>query len=238
MAKIFSLIDIRGTVGGMTFVRSTKYGNHVRAPRGSKTPVKLNDAFVASAERMKIANVYAKLIKDGVAPYQDGNKDCTLWTRLIQFFRKQLKEQGGIDLNRLKSFCISANPLSSVVMIRQLHVSADESIRVTVEFQCPEFSKETGAVAYEFGAIALYLKEDNTFLSSTDDKIKARIVNDNATIKYSCALPIPLLAKKAIVILNCLAMLDGRKPSCGKAGTAMEVVEVLDVFTTTAEAEH
>lgn len=229
MAKIFSLINIRGTIGGMTFVRSTKYGDHVRAPRGSKTPIRLNDAFVASAARMKIANASAKLIKDAVTPHQDDNKDCKLWTRLIQFFRAQLKDQGTIDLNGLKGFCISANPLSTVVKIQSQEIRMDESLHIAVEFLCPEFSKDTGAVAYEFGAIALYLNGDNTFHSSAVDRIKAAIVKDNSPKQYSCALPIPLLAKKAIVILKCLAILDGKKSSCGKGGIGMEVIEVLEL---------
>ena len=35
MAKVISSIELKGTYGNTTYVRSKRYGNHVRAKRGT-----------------------------------------------------------------------------------------------------------------------------------------------------------------------------------------------------------
>ena len=45
MAKVISLINLKGTVGDYTFVKNARYGDHIRAKRGTHKKAELNDAF-------------------------------------------------------------------------------------------------------------------------------------------------------------------------------------------------
>ena len=49
MAKANSLITLRGTHDGITFVKSPTYGDHVRAARGTHKKAKVNAAFKAQS---------------------------------------------------------------------------------------------------------------------------------------------------------------------------------------------
>lgn len=99
MAKSRSILDIKGTFQGMTFVKSNVYGDHIRAPRGTHKPAELNEAFQQSSSRLIHANLAAKIVKDALDPYRENFKGGLLWQRLLSQFRKQLKDIGEIDFS-------------------------------------------------------------------------------------------------------------------------------------------
>jgi hypothetical protein len=108
MAKSRSIFKLSGTLKGITHVSSTAYGDHVRAARGTYTPVTLNESFKESGKALQLSNVFAKLIKDALDPYRANFKDGTLWRRLVSHFRQQLKDNNnGVDFRSLLGFqCI------------------------------------------------------------------------------------------------------------------------------------
>jgi len=57
---------IQGTHQGTTFVKSSTYGDHLRAARGTHKPAVVNKAFRQSTARLRDANVAAKLINDAL----------------------------------------------------------------------------------------------------------------------------------------------------------------------------
>jgi hypothetical protein len=89
MAKARShLIHLSGTVGNGVLVNSPKYGEHLRAKRGTYKPALLNDVMQQSSERLKDCNKPAKVIFDAV---RFEHKDGDLWTDLVSIFRAEAK---------------------------------------------------------------------------------------------------------------------------------------------------
>lgn len=91
MAKVRSIMKLSGTVGEMTFVDSTAYGQHSRAKRGSKTPITLAEGMKVSSSNQNEANLRAKIVFDAVNKFAPGFKEGTFWSRLVSIFRKQKK---------------------------------------------------------------------------------------------------------------------------------------------------
>ena len=70
MAKADSLITLRGTHGGITFVKSPTYGNHTRAARGTHKKAKVNAAFKRQSKKLLKANVPAQILRNAINPYR------------------------------------------------------------------------------------------------------------------------------------------------------------------------
>lgn len=103
MAKARSIIKLRGTVGGITFVDSV-YGLHARAPRGTYTPITMSEGMKESSARQTAANAMAKILFDSVNVFAPGFKDGKLWSRMVQIFRKQQKLNQGISYSPFNKF--------------------------------------------------------------------------------------------------------------------------------------
>jgi hypothetical protein len=101
MAKGSNIIThgLSGNLGKVTFVRSKRYGEHIRSQRGTFKPALLNDTMKESSQRMASANVPAKAIFDAVRLH---HKDGELWNKLVVIFRKQLKAGVPFHINDLK----------------------------------------------------------------------------------------------------------------------------------------
>jgi hypothetical protein len=105
MAKVRSIIELSGTIAGITFVNSGAYGPHSRAKRGTYTPITLADGMKTGAAHQSRANVMAKIIFDAVNEFAPNFKDGKFWSRLIAVFRKQQKkghECGYADFNQME----------------------------------------------------------------------------------------------------------------------------------------
>jgi hypothetical protein len=109
MAKSDSVINLRGTFGGITFVKSPTYGDHIRAARGTHKKAQVNDAFKKASARLLSANIPAKIIKDAIDPYRSDLMGGLLWQRLVSMFRKQLMNHGAFDFSNIEPFEIHAD---------------------------------------------------------------------------------------------------------------------------------
>jgi len=101
MAKGSNIITdgLRGKLGGIVFVGSKRYGQHVRSKRGTFKPAQLNESMEESSQRLASANIPAKAIFDAVRVH---HKDGELWNKLVAIFRKQLKEGTPFHINDLE----------------------------------------------------------------------------------------------------------------------------------------
>ena len=82
----------------MVRVRSKRYGEHERNPRGTFKPAVLNDAMVQSKNNLVQVNGTASLIFSTI---RNEHSDGTLWTRLLSTFRNQLRAQNYNDVHCL-----------------------------------------------------------------------------------------------------------------------------------------
>jgi len=102
MAKGSNLIThgTRGKLGNLQLVKDPRYGEYLRAARGTLKPALLNDACKASSERLVTANLAAKAIYNAI---RNEHKGYFLWNQLVSMFRQQLKAGIPFHLNDLKN---------------------------------------------------------------------------------------------------------------------------------------
>lgn len=93
MAKVRSIVNLSGTINGLTFVDSKAYGAHTRAKRGTYTPITLADGMKESGAKQTIANNKASLLFNPLKTFANGFSNGKLWSTLVGKFRKQQREQ-------------------------------------------------------------------------------------------------------------------------------------------------
>lgn len=104
MAKVNSLITLLGSIDGLTFVKSTKYGDHIRAARGTRKKAKLNKACQEQSKKLVKSNTPAKIIKDAIDPYRDDFRYGQLWQDLVRTTNDAMGKNAEFDFSRLKPF--------------------------------------------------------------------------------------------------------------------------------------
>jgi hypothetical protein len=115
MAKVNNLVmdGTQGTLQGLTFVKSRRYGNHVRAKRGTIKPAVLNDTLTACKDRLQQAGSPARLIFNAI---KEEHKDGGLWSRLLSVFNKDIKDGKAVGVACLRDLeCSQERQLSSLV---------------------------------------------------------------------------------------------------------------------------
>ena len=88
-------------------VKSSTYGKHTRAPRGSKTTATVNEVLAANAEKTNTLNTAAKTIYDLLKLYSDIFREGQLWQTMLSrmrkvkdtHFEKLLYTLNGLELN-------------------------------------------------------------------------------------------------------------------------------------------
>lgn len=93
MAKPKKNFKLSRTINGVTYVNSKSYQPHVRAERGTYTPISLSDGMKKSAVEQTQANLMAKIVFDAVNKFAPNFKDGKFWSRLVQRFRFLVKEK-------------------------------------------------------------------------------------------------------------------------------------------------
>jgi hypothetical protein len=160
MAKTDSLIVLKGTFRGLTFVKSKAYGNHVRSKRGTYKKAKLNKALKASSKRLAAANVPAKIFQDAIREYREGLERGDLWRRLLSMFRKQLRKQGAIDFSKLEPFEIHESyPFNRFMSLFPKATPDKKRSVLGVHIACkvhPEFERSKFIDGYQLTAIGVF----------------------------------------------------------------------------------
>jgi len=94
MAKANHSQGQRKPVKGLTLVKSKRYGDHYRNPRGTFKPAVLNETMEQSKNNLLQVNEIASLLFSGI---RDEHRDGTLWPRILSALRNQLKEKNKAD---------------------------------------------------------------------------------------------------------------------------------------------
>ena len=172
MAKIRSLFEIQGTIAGYTTVNSKAYETHIRAARGSKSKVEVNDTLKAHNALLTSANVPARLVKNAIDEYRSDFPGGQLWQDLVGMFKRQLKEERPLSIGMLKYKHINPNyPLSRLLKRGIPSAISVESglISVTLRELYPMFQRKT-IDGYQTEVIAIFIdfdKQETTSDSST-----------------------------------------------------------------------
>lgn len=77
-----SFLRLQGTLGGITFVQSVAYGDHVRQPRGTHKEAPLNSVLQKNADATGLVNKTASPVLKALKRRFGGFAQTSLWTRM------------------------------------------------------------------------------------------------------------------------------------------------------------
>jgi hypothetical protein len=211
MAKLRpSVIKVQGSILDVTVVRGRRYGTHVRARRGTYTPVTLNDQMKQSKERLLSSNKPAKLIFDAV---RSEHKDGGLWTDLLAVFRKQLKEDKGFSLKGLLKLECSRQYSLEKMLYNQFSVEVNaqrKKMQVAVHLQQhPEWDKKDYLDGYQLSIVVVFpdLKKDRC----RKEILRAAVVSFKDELKpFHFEVPMPATTAPWILFLGVAGAQKGK----------------------------
>ncbi len=226
MAKLRpSVIKLQGSILDVTVVHSKRYKRHVRARRGTYTPVTLNDKMKQSSTQLLSSNKPAKLIFDAVC---NEHKDGGLWTDLLSVFRKQLKEDKGFSFKGLLKLECSRQYSLDKVLHNQFSVEVDtkrKKMQVAVHLQAhPIWEKKDYLDGYQLSVTVVFpdLKKD----SFKKETVRAAIVSyEDAIPVFRFEVPMPATTAPWVLFLGAAGAQKGEVNNVPTT-KAMAVVKV------------
>jgi hypothetical protein len=230
MAQASSLIKLRGTLFGITFVNSKTYGKHVRAARGTYKPVQVNDTFKKMSGHLVAAQKPARVIKEAIDPYRIDFKGGMLWNRLVSLFTLQHKNNESFNLQQLEGFEIFQQyPLQRFFKIDTTVTAEKEtaSLKVVLTYkQHPTFPRAKFIDAYSLQVIGIF--PNLTAASAESVAADAQIISRTGKVEaLSFHLPIPPGATDYLVCVK----LDGISKGSVMAGHFTKGMSILKAGT-------
>lgn len=204
MAKAKSMLRFSGTLGEVTHVKSAVYGDHVRSPRGTHTPVTINEVLKESGEDLTQANVPAKIIKDALEPFRKNFKDGKLWTRLVSHFKKEIKTHQAIDFRRLEGFEFhESHPLDRLTTVKAAVFPdvAQSVARIDLEYYHPLFRSAPGIDGYRITLIGVYPSLDAKTAITTSTLLPP-MPSENTQYQTSVVLSMPAGAETILLCVK------------------------------------
>jgi hypothetical protein len=83
MARSKGLIKLEGTLGGLTFVNSKRYRDHVRTARGTHKEAKVNTVLQANSDNAKEVTFVASPVLKELKAIERGFASGDLWSRMM-----------------------------------------------------------------------------------------------------------------------------------------------------------
>jgi hypothetical protein len=159
MAKVTSLITLKGTIGNMTFVKSPTYGDHIRAKRGTHKKAEMNAACKRQSKKLVKGNTPAKIIKDAIDPYRQDFREGKMWQRLVSAVQKQ-GDPAAFDFSKMKPFEIYDRYRLRRFFDLETKTRVDKArsvLRVAIRLNgCPHFTQTPFVDGYRIGVIAIF----------------------------------------------------------------------------------
>lgn len=230
MARFYpNLGIISGTYQEQTFVKSARYGVHLRSKRGTHRPAVLNEMMQASSIGMGSASGAAKLVFDQV---RHVHKDGGLWPKLVSVFKQQLGVDGGFGVGNLKGLECSEDhsfaKLAPGFMWRVVVAQNAAELGIScVLSDRPRFLKKQYLDGYQLTVRVMWLNFETGF-AQTDVHAGPVTGLDDAVRVLAFSVGVPNGAKAYVVLLQLDGCVDGVAEG-RSVGRAMMVAAVGDV---------
>ena len=159
-----------------TYVDSKAYGEHIRARRGTKSKVEVNDTFKAHNVLLSDANIPARLVKKAIDTYRSDFPSGQLWQFLVGMFKTQLKMTIPLNVDQLMYKDININYRLSRILkggyIQEIR-SNPEMLKVELKALKPQF-RSNMIDGFLIEVIVMFFDFNN--MESTSDFASSQIV--------------------------------------------------------------
>lgn len=228
MAKTRSIITFRGTLTGITYVESKRYGPHARAARGTYKKAKMNKKCTEVGERVIGSNKPALQIHRTLRPYRTNFNGGSFWSRLISVFQEYYSKHGVFDFKVVENMEIhEEHPLEQRLLL-DVSTSIDRKsshLRVTLDYHSkPIFERAKYIDGYCFTVIAIY--PDLRKEAARAEAVTSAVIDLKSKERQQFfTLPMPKTAKEFVLCVKLEGTEDGRITP-GYTTKGMRIVKV------------
>jgi hypothetical protein len=209
----------------MVLVRSKRYGEHERNPRGTFKPAVLNEAMVQSKNNLLLVNKPASLIFSCI---RDEHSDGSLWTRLLSVLRLQFKEKNYNDVHcLLKLECHAVHTLQNLLRSGwHIKKAGIDKRRLSIALNLDKAPRWKTKSMYHF-QLSLHV----IYPDLERNKIEKEVIHSDVFSLIDCpgeisfVVPVPPRAPAYAVFLKVSGCIDG-VPTNGLQSTGMRCVAV------------
>jgi hypothetical protein len=193
-------------------VKSEAYGEHTRAPRGSKTRAVLNPAMKAHGRRLRKSNIPAKLIMDALYPYREDFKGGMLWQKLVKHFAAQAKKGEAYSVQGIGSWDLNNRYLTSRIMSPDVEVKPNKDfsnlkIEVNYTFSKRFLERKSNITAFLITLIFMFPDFKKNKLVTVPVFMPVKLMTDHSL--YTFLVEIPRGANSYLVGFKAEACVDG-----------------------------
>jgi hypothetical protein len=228
MAKVKSIISLQGTLHGVTYVKSKRYGDHARAKRGTHVKAEMNDICQEESAQLIQTNLPGQLIHGPLEQYRQNFKGGQCWQRLLSVLKAHYKNKGVYDYKVLENFEVYKEyPFQQFMDLRaEVSVTGKPSgLKVVLNYSDhPIFEKAKYIDGYCLTVIAIYPdlakgKTSAAAVSSPVISLKSKIKKQSFTISFPRRAPVFVICVK-------LEGTEGGKTTPGYVTKGMRIVKV------------
>jgi len=229
MAKRRTLDLINNPPPGKTKVNSDTYGPHLRARRGSRSSVDVNDAMKEHSRRLLSSAAPAKLIRDALIPFKTDFPGGQLWQKLLKHFAFQAKEGRDYSVSGIENWDLNNAYPTSRIMAPTVKIERTGSVSellVEVSYFFSDRFKERKNRITGFLITIIFLFPDfvGNEIITIPNQLPVKALEDHST--YSFIQQIPEGAGSYLICFKAEAVENGIPvKGSGNVGKAMCLME-------------
>jgi hypothetical protein len=179
-------------------VKSKAYGEHERAPRGSKSNAVLNKAMKAHGKRLRESTAPAKLIMDAIQPFRENFKGGMIWQKLVKHFAAQAKKGEAYSVAGIANWDFNTQYLTSRIMGVNEKIKPDDefsTLEVSLNYELSKrfLERKSDITAFRITLIFLFPDFKNNRVKTIPFILPDKLLSDNSL--YSFIVEVPRRAK-------------------------------------------
>jgi hypothetical protein len=179
---------------GKIIVRSKAYGMHLRAARGSRSRVEVNDAMKRHGLRLLASATPAKLIRDALNPFRTNFTGGQIWQKLLRHFARQAKEGRDYNVSGIKYWDLNNAYPTSRLMAPTVKISRTASpdelhVEVSYFFSTRFMERKKGITGFQITIIFLFPDFIRNEIITIPNLLPVKALEDNATYSFIQQIP-------------------------------------------------
>jgi hypothetical protein len=175
-------------------VKSIAYGEHKRAPRGSKSRAVLNPAMKAHGLRLRKSNIPAKLIMDALQPFRENFTGGMLWQKLVKHFAAQAKNGEAYSVAGIENWDLNDQYLTSRLLTPHVKITPNDifsnlEISVNYTFSKRFLERKKDITTFRITMILLFPDFKYNEIITVPVVLPDKLLNDSAPYEFIVEIP-------------------------------------------------
>jgi hypothetical protein len=193
-------------------VKSKAYGEHYRAPRGSRSKALLNPAMKAHGRRLRKSTIPAKLIMDALQPFRQNFTGGMLWQRLVKHFALQGKLGAPYSVTGIEYWDLNAAHPTSRIIVPMVEIIPQDDfsslvVKVNYSFSTRFLQRKRDVTSFRITLIFLFPDFEKNEITTVPHVMPDKLLNDFEPCSF--IVEVPRRANSYLACFKAEACLNG-----------------------------